>query len=237
MGDSFSPNAPLPTTPPLVSLEAFHVCDYFSCSVMSKPFSHGSAKGITWAGFALCVIVFISRISIRVVCFRRFFVEDYLMMLALTILLAITILGQLYVGYIYNFVTVSNGDQLPSPDFLSETSTGLRSFAALTVLNYVGIWLVKLNFLLFSAVLEKNVDKYRYFWWFAVCFNITAGATCIGLIDFKCVLPPAEVIFEKCNSHSSTTVSATASKVSASLDSVGDGLSESCEPPLRTIRN
>lgn len=159
MGDSFSPNAPLPTTPPLVSLEAFHVCDYFSCSVMSKPFSHGSAKGITWAGFALCVIVFISRISIRVVCFRRFFVEDYLMMLALTILLAITILGQLYVGYIYNFVTVSNGDQLPSPDFLSETSTGLRSFAALTVLNYVGIWLVKLNFLLFSAVLEKMLTS------------------------------------------------------------------------------
>ncbi|KAI0806445.1 hypothetical protein GGR55DRAFT_652686 [Xylaria sp. FL0064] len=145
------------------------------------------------------------------------------MLAAIIVLLATTILGQLYVGYIYNLVAVSNGTP-PSLYFLSETSKGLRSFAALTVLNYIGIWLIKLNFLLFFRRLGNHVDKYRYFWWFVLLFNLAAGATCIGLIDFKCVLPPAEVVFEKCNGIKAVTASYTASKVSASLDAVSDGL-------------
>jgi hypothetical protein len=151
------------------------------------------------------------------------------MSLSLLVLLATTILGQLYVGYIYKFTAVSNGAP-PSPNFLSETSKGLRSFAVLTVLNYIGIWLVKLNFLLFFRRLGNHVNRYRYLWWFVVLFNIAAGATCIGLIDFKCVLPPAEVIFEKCSGVDSVTSSYTAAKVSASLDAISDGLSELIKP-------
>ncbi|KAI0400158.1 hypothetical protein F4802DRAFT_586427 [Xylaria palmicola] len=195
--------SPVPTTPSLVSLEAFH--------------------GIIWGGFALCVIAFTSRVAIRAVCFRRLFVEDYIMLAALVVLLVTTILGQLFVGYIYKFTDVSNGAP-PSPQFPVETSKGLRSFAALTVLNYIGIWLIKLNFLLFFRRLGNHVDKYRYFWWFVLFFNLAAGATCIGLIDFPCVLPPVEVIFATCNGTEPVTRSYTASKVSASLDAVGDGL-------------
>lgn len=194
---------PVPTTPPLVSLEAFH--------------------GITWGGFGLCVIVYTSRITIRAVCFRRLFVEDYLMTASLLILLATTILGQLFLKHIYTLVDVSNG-ALPPTDFLRGTSIGLRSFAALTVLNYIGIWLVKLNLLLFFRRLGNHVTRYRILWWFVLLFNLAAGITCIGLIEFKCVVPPAEVVFAKCNGVASVLASYTAAKVSASLDAISDAL-------------
>ncbi|KAI1740238.1 hypothetical protein F4680DRAFT_124993 [Xylaria scruposa] len=194
---------PVPTTPALVSLEAFH--------------------GIIWGGFGLCIIAYTGRITIRVVCFRRLFAEDYLMTAALLILLAATTLGQLFLKYIYALEDVSNG-AVPSPDFLQETSIGLRSFAALTVLNYIGIWLVKLNFLLFFRRLGNHVTQYRVLWWFVLFVNLAAGITCIGLIDFKCVVPPAEIVFATCNGIDAVTKSYTAAKVSASLDAVSDGL-------------
>lgn len=147
-------------------------------------------------------------------------------MFSLCLLLATTIIGQLCVGYIFNMVAVSNGAAMPSPDFMSETTIGLRSFGALMILNYVGIWLVKLNFLLFFRRLGNHVKIYRILWWFVVLFNLAAGATVIGLIDFKCVMPPAEEVIAKCSSPSSVIGSYTASKVSCSLDAVGDAMSK-----------
>lgn len=158
------------------------------------------------------------------------------MMLSLCLLLAVTILGQLSVGYIYNMVAVGNGEAMPSPDFMSETTTGLRSFGVLMVLNYVGIWLIKLNFLLFFRRLGNHVKMYRMLWWFVVVFNLAAGATVIGLIDFKCLLPPAEQVIATCSSPSSVMGSYTASKISCSLDAVGDAMSKSlrADTTLRT---
>ncbi|KAI1439196.1 hypothetical protein GGR50DRAFT_690546 [Xylaria sp. CBS 124048] len=203
MDQSGSSAAPVPTTPPLVSLGAFH--------------------GIIWGGFALCALAFAGRMAIRVTCFHRLFTEDYLMFLALIVLLTATVIGQLFVHFIYNLEEVSNG-ATPPPTFLSDTSKGLKSFAALTIINYVGIWLIKLNFLLFFRRLGNHIEKYLYFWWFVVAFNVAAGLTCIGLIDFNCVLPPAEIVFEKCNSVEAVRRSYTAAKASASLDAISDGL-------------
>lgn len=149
------------------------------------------------------------------------------MMLSLCLLLAATILGQLSVGFIYNMVAVGNGDAMPSPDFMNETTTGLRTFGVLMVLNYVGIWLIKLNFLLFFRRLGNHVRMYRMLWWSVVAFNLAAGVTCIGITDFRCLMPPAEQVMANCNSPSAVMRSYTISKISCSLDAVGDAMSKS----------
>lgn len=148
------------------------------------------------------------------------------MTFSLCLLLAATIIGQLCVAYIYNMVAVGNGVAIPSPDFMSGTTTGLRSFAALMILNYVGIWLIKLNFLLFFRRLGNHVKTYRILWWVAVGFNLAAGAIVIGTMDFRCLMPPAEEVFASCNNPSSSMRSYTISKVSCSLDAVCDAISE-----------
>ncbi|KAI1758902.1 hypothetical protein GGR53DRAFT_524296 [Hypoxylon sp. FL1150] len=189
---------PVPTTPPLVSVEAFY-------------------------GVIRVTVVYLSRIVIRIVCFKRLFVEDYLMLVSLCFLLAGTIVGQPFVKYIYQMVDVSNG-AMPPLTFLDDTTNGLRGFGSLVLLNYFGIWLVKLNFLLFFRRLGNHVDKYRIFWWVVLLFNLAAGVVVIGLIDFPCTMRPAEVVFANCNGPKSAIASSTAAKVTCALDAFGDGL-------------
>lgn len=171
-------------------------------------------------------------------CFGRLFLEDYLMIFSLFLLLGATIIGQLCVSYIYNMVAVGNGTAIPSLDFMSDTTTGLRSFAALMILNYVGIWLIKLNFLLFFRRLGNHVKTYRIMWWVAVGFNLAAGAIVIGTMDYKCLMPPAEEVFASCNNPQASMRSYTISKVSCSLDVVCDVMSKfvktnpKCKQPL-----
>ncbi|KAI0000714.1 hypothetical protein F4779DRAFT_604521 [Xylariaceae sp. FL0662B] len=194
----------LQTSPPLLTIKAFH--------------------GVVWAGFALCGIAFTGRVTIRVVCFRRFFLEDYLMLVSLLILLTTVILAQLLLQYIYNMEAVGNGVMPPPPTFLNDTSKALRGFAFLMLLNYIGIWLIKLNFLLFFRRLGNRITKYRIAWWIVLLFNVGAGATAIGLIDFKCLLPPSEYIFVNCEGYEKVVTSNTAAIVSCSLDAISDAL-------------
>ncbi|GAP89802.1 putative glycoside hydrolase family 31 [Rosellinia necatrix] len=197
MDQSFS------ATPPLITLKAFNAT--------------------IWGGFALCVVVFSSRVGIRVACFGRLFAEDYVMLVSLAALLGTAVIGQLYLGYIYDIILASDGS-LPISDILNGTSKGLRSFAIFLVLNYTGVWLVKFNFLLFFRRLGNHVLKYLYFWWFVAVFNLASGFICIGLIDFRCSIPPADVVMRTCNSTEVAKNGYTATKVSAALDAIGDAL-------------
>lgn len=187
-------------------------------------------QGIVWTGFALCVAVFSGRLAIRITCFHRFFVEDYLMLLSLSMLLATMIIASLRLQYIYNMVDVGNG-AAPSANFMDETTKGLRGFGVLMLLNYLGIWLIKFNFLLFFRRLGNHVPKYRYAWWMVVLFNIAAGATVIGLVDFPCLMSSSEYILVHCSTLEKTKSSYTAAKISCSLDAVSDALSAFELPP------
>ncbi|KAI0377518.1 hypothetical protein F5Y04DRAFT_284808 [Hypomontagnella monticulosa] len=193
----------IPTGPGIITLEWFY--------------------GVIWGSFALCVLAFGGRITIRITCFNRLFFEDYFMLLSLCFLFATAVIGQLFLKDMYNMVAVCNGTT-PSPDFMSDSTKALRSFGTLIILDYCGIWLVKFNFLLFFWRLGNHVHKYRVFWWIVMIFNIAVGAILIGLIDFECLFSPAEVVFATCNTAEKATSSYTMARVSSALDAFGDAM-------------
>ncbi|KAK8108820.1 hypothetical protein PG984_014621 [Apiospora sp. TS-2023a] len=174
--------------------------------------------------------------SIRVSCFGRPFVEDYLMLAALILLLASTIMSPLFLRYIYQMEGVSNG-ALPPPDFLEETAKGLRGFLSMMYLSYVGIWLVKLNFLLFFRRFGHHVPKYRITWWIVLLFNLGAGATCIALIDLKCTLTPPNLLFPNCSNTAFIKKISTTTNISAGFDAAGDALSTIPSSIPNTVSN
>ncbi|KAK8051641.1 hypothetical protein PG993_003026 [Apiospora rasikravindrae] len=146
------------------------------------------------------------------------------MLAALVLLLASTIIAQLFLRYIYQMENISNG-AVPSCSFLEESSKGLRGFLAMMYLSYVGIWLVKLNFLLFFRRFGNHVPKYRISWWVVLLFNISAGAACIALVDLRCTLKPVDEVFAACGNEEFITRISTSTKISACLDAAGDALS------------
>ncbi|KAI2465944.1 hypothetical protein F4781DRAFT_445542 [Annulohypoxylon bovei var. microspora] len=161
-------------------------------------------------------------VVIRVICFRRLFLEDYAMLLSLTILVGTAITIQILVKLCYNIKDVLTGSTQPSPNFLEDTAKGLRGHAALMVMDYIGIWLIKFSFLIFFSRLGNKITKYRIFWWIVLIFNIAAVVTAIGIIPFECLLSPIEHIVAVCTIQNKRKFSNINSILSCSLDAVGD---------------
>ncbi|KAI0886560.1 uncharacterized protein GGS22DRAFT_158159 [Annulohypoxylon maeteangense] len=201
---SFSKSlVPKATTPPLISHVAFHA--------------------IIWTGVSLCILAFSGRVAIRVICFRRLFLEDYVMLVSLIILIATAVIIQTLVPYSYNISQLRSGfTSVPSAQFLEDAAKGLHGHVALMVMGYVGIWLIKFSFLTFLFRLGDKVTKYRVFWWIVLVFNIAAGVTEIGIIPYQCLLSPVERIVVVCTTRDKRIFSNLNSIVSCLLDALGD---------------
>ncbi|KAI1449868.1 hypothetical protein F5Y02DRAFT_164594 [Annulohypoxylon stygium] len=176
-----------------------------------------------WGGFALCVVVFSGRIAIRVMCFKRIFVEDYLMFIALCFLLAASVVSQLFLKCAYIMNALSKG-AIPPPDFIDEMTRGLRAFGSVLLLDFLGIWLIKFNFLLFFRRLGNHVNTYRIFWWVVFIFNLAAGAAVFGLTDYSCAMRPAEFGLANCGTPESIKRTYNSTRVLSVLDAFGDML-------------
>lgn len=123
------------------------------------------------------------------------------MLLALACHLCIAILGQLFMSDIYELTSAEHGGPIGA-SFFTDTLQGLKAFGSTSVLSIIGIWLVKLNFLLFFYRLGHQVRKYRIFWWIVLVFCIACGAACLGLMQYRCLFGDVETIFVQCNQFS-----------------------------------
>lgn len=127
--------------------------------------------GINWTLFALCIFFFASRLWIRWVCFRRLFVEDYLMVFATVLLTAIEALSQRYSDNIYNLMAWVNGDYPTNTladlvAFERQTEAMLESCGSAIILFIVGFYIIKVNFLLFFYRMgDRLLRIYRIMWW------------------------------------------------------------------------
>ncbi|KAK8127964.1 hypothetical protein PG984_009072 [Apiospora sp. TS-2023a] len=183
-----------------------------------------SDKGIMWGGFALCIILFICRMGIRVSCFGRAFVEDYLMLAALVLFLASIIVCQVLLPYVYQMEEDYWSTEMTSTplDTAVKAAAGLSS---MMYINYVSIWLVKLNFMLFFRRLGNHVVKYRVAWWAVLLYNFLAGAGCIALVAVACYgLPSLHAEGDTCGFFSLNGRDNISTTFIVVLDATGDTL-------------
>ncbi|KUI69817.1 Lipase [Cytospora mali] len=158
---------------------------------------------IIWVFFGLCVTAFILRAYIRHVCFQRLLVEDWLMLLALCLHLVVAILGQLFLGYVYDMAAAENGQLIPGADFYEDSKKGLRAFGISCLVSYAGIWVIKINFLVFFYRLGHQFKAYFIGWWIVLILVVGCGAAEIGTLQYHCLFGSTNTIFGTC---SETTV-------------------------------
>ena len=151
------------------------------------------------------------------------------MLFALAIMCAISVLTQMRIQNVYTISAVGNGVERPGPTFLEDAHAGLLAFGATNVLWYIGIWVVKLNFLIFFYRLGHQITGYLVFWWVVLVFTLGCGATGIGLIQYECLFSKFSeftTAMIKCAATESFRRTYTYFKISVSLDVVSDALSE-----------
>ncbi|KUI53627.1 Lipase [Cytospora mali] len=160
-------------------------------------------KIIIWVFFGLCVTAFILRAYIRHVCFQRLLVEDWLMLLTLCLHLVVAILGQLFLGYVYDMAAAENGQLIPGAHFYEDSKKGLRAFGIVCLVSYAGIWVIKINFLVFFYRLGHQFKAYFIGWWIVLILVVGCGAAEIGTLQYHCLFGSTNAIFGTC---SETTV-------------------------------
>jgi hypothetical protein len=126
------------------------------------------------------------RFCIRFVCFRRLFVEDFVMLVAMAILIAIAVLLQHFLGYIYEIQHVQNRLQAPGPSFPNHLPVGLGAIGIIQAIDIVGLWLIKLNFMLLFYRIGYQIRSYLILWWVALVAVVGCGAVNLSLIPYDC---------------------------------------------------
>lgn len=124
--------------------------------------------GINWMLYALCVLAFLTRLYIRWICFRRLFVEDYLMITAVAILTGIEAMSQYFSDDIYNLMAWVNKTYDPTNffAFAADTEDMLKACGSGIILFIAGFYIIKVNFLLFFYRMGNRLLRiYRIIWW------------------------------------------------------------------------
>ncbi len=151
-----------------------------------------------------------------------------MMLLALAIQVAFAGLGQAYLGDIYLMTRVQNGVVTPGADFLDRMTDGLRADGIMLLLSILGIWVIKMNFLLFFYRLGYHMPAYRIFWWVSVVAVVACGAAAVGMLPFSCFFGSIMHIVTQCSTEASVGSIYTTYKVSVAVDCVSDAISEPC---------
>ncbi|KAI0903455.1 hypothetical protein F4823DRAFT_635728 [Ustulina deusta] len=155
-----------------------------------KPFhdfvSIEAFKAVIWLGFGLMTLSFMVRAYIRITCFRKLFAEDWMMLFALFLYLNIAILSTICIRSIYNLAHLADGTFIPGPTFEADISYGFHIFAGISVLVYIGLWIIKVNFLVFFYRLGHQLPRFRIFWWVVLCIVIATGIAETVVVVFKC---------------------------------------------------
>ncbi|KAK4150237.1 hypothetical protein C8A00DRAFT_18196 [Chaetomidium leptoderma] len=179
---------------------------------------------VLWLGVGLSATAFAFRAYIRINYMRRFHSSDYLMLLALAIQAAIAGVGQAYLSDIYLMTHVQNGVATPGADFLDRMTAGLRGDGIMLLLSIIGIWVIKMNFLLFFYRLGHQITSFKVFWTVSVVVVIGCGAASVGMLPFDCSFGDIMHIITQCSTEGTVGAIYTKYKVSVAVDCVSDAV-------------
>ncbi|KAH6669839.1 hypothetical protein B0J14DRAFT_486176 [Halenospora varia] len=176
------------------------------------------AKAVLWAcvGISLAFILFRAYTRLRI--FHKFAADDYL--LAIAWLTSVTIAGiwQVRATELYFGIALASGQATHFPtDLGSQIERYLRAILGAYIVQYLGLWCVKLSLLFFFKGLGTGIRQQMIFWWCTFAFIVSSFFVCLGTIDYKCLL-----IIEICTSPSTNTYEYITLRLTTSLDVLTD---------------
>ncbi|KAF7900091.1 hypothetical protein EAF00_004427 [Botryotinia globosa] len=181
--------------------------------------------GVTWGCTAISLLFVTFRIWVRIRTFRRLSPDDFCVIVAWLLLLCCAIICQKISRDMYEMLGVLNGVLLPPPEgFEKHAERFLRGSAAVYVLYYCTLWLIKISFLLFFGRLLENVDSYVWPRRIVAIVVFASWIICIGIIPYSCLVPSFEKISATCLSRSAIRIQRFALGFGCGLDVLTDAM-------------
>ena len=136
---------------------------------------------------SFCFLLF--RFYVRLKIFRRLHIEDPFVLAAWLMNLANAVVWQKNANQLYTLIAVESGVvTMPPPELIPHIYVGLHSLFASSLLYYTALWSVKLSFLMFFRNLDNSIRRQRMLWYCVLAFTLATYITCLGMINYKCVV-------------------------------------------------
>lgn len=120
------------------------------------------------------------------------------MLLALAILTTSAIILQVTLVDIYAIIDVESGRETPGPDFPDQVRWAMLAYGVVSILDTIGFWIIKMNFLLFFYRLAHQIFTYLIFWWVSLGLVLACGVIAVALIPYRCVFAGLSMMANYC---------------------------------------
>ena len=149
--------------------------------------SSQSRQGLLWGSLGISFFFILFRGYVRFNVFRRFFLDDGLVLLAWILILVSAAIWQSMVDDLYLIYAVTVGALQPPTDLLEILDRYTHQTIAVSMLNLLGLWSVKAALLTLFYKLGHNVRGHNVLWWSAAIATFIGLAISIGVQNWKCI--------------------------------------------------
>ncbi|KAK4458328.1 hypothetical protein QBC42DRAFT_276964 [Cladorrhinum samala] len=188
--------------------------------LLSLPAFHA----VIWVGTSLSIVSYGLRAYIRIRLFRRLLLDDWLMLFALLMLTATAAIQQPTMKLVYELLQVLNEAREPSPTFRRDAKIAARAYGVTYLFYTLGVYAVKLSFLVFFYRLGSRITFYLVLWWGVVLITVGFGAATVGIVNYSCEFGPIDDMMRHCTMPDSLVATFDMFKLSVAMDLVTDAL-------------
>ncbi|KAF2787235.1 hypothetical protein K505DRAFT_367528 [Melanomma pulvis-pyrius CBS 109.77] len=161
---------------------------------------------VIWSGTSVTTLALAFRYYVRFKTFRHFLLDDFLTLFA------------------WILMEVTAAVRMPSANFVANAERYFKGSLAVLFLFYVGLWTIKLSFLVFFYKLGEQVAYCRVRWWIVTTITVASGAICVGTIQYHCLAESLEKAAIKCLDRDAIEFQSITLKVNYALDVMTDAL-------------
>nr|OQO11424.1 hypothetical protein B0A51_16348 [Rachicladosporium sp. CCFEE 5018] len=147
---------------------------------------YNTLLSVIWVTSGLCVILVFTRLAIHLKFARRLHLDDGLAILALSFLLANSVVTTLMAHPMYDIILLSVGALDPGPNFMERSTFYLKCQFASTMLFWSCLWAVKASFLAFFWRLTHQIPALRRLWWAVMALTIVSYIGCVVTYPVSC---------------------------------------------------
>lgn len=157
---------------------------------------------------------------------QHLFAEDYLMLLALSMIISITAVLHTYLSDIYLMSLPLEAISLASKDYSNRLTVVWRVDGVAIILSTLGTWIIKMNFMSFFYRLGHQLRAYVAVWWVAVVVIVACGVVILGIIPYDCVFEDSDWVNTHCSTTSKMDYIYSVYQANVALDVLSDLISE-----------
>lgn len=117
-------------------------------------------------------------------------------------------------------------------DYSSRVTVVWRVDGVAIILLALGIWTIKINFMLIFYRLGYQIRSYLIFWWAAIVVIVACGAVLLGILPYDCMFEDSGWVNAHCSTASKMSYIYSVYKANVAVDVVSDFISEL--PPSAT---